>query len=520
MTEQTRASDITTSITVEMVPASLLRDAATLLRALSEASLGDRSMVILALAVIQTTRMPVARLVSLLTSRQKDLRRVHNPKALYSMLRPDLGASFGEDAFIGIYVAVTGAVDDMLDEEALVPLRHSAPRRILDELAPQPRRTARSKPPGSIDAAPSRPRLGMAPMPKMESFGTADAYAPPPTPAASAPDPVESPPPTAPGPPAGSTAGPPPDDLAALRANAPARANADAAGPVAGKPAVSAPTEPLDVSAFAPAAILRAELALVQVFLHRPEQAEAAAALAREADAGAARRGITTLLLEVAEGQRVDIVLEAAGAVIDTPAQWLVWRGRPIACQFWLAVAADFSARSLAARVVVSVDRAPAGALRFVLPVADQAAASRPLEMKGDSARRYSHAFLSYASPDRAEVLKRAQALKALGVSFFQDLLSLEPGQKWEKRLYEEIDRCDLFLLFWSSHAAASKWVVAETERALARQKSKDEALPDIVPIVLEGPPLPKVPENLKAIHMNDWLRYVIAVEEAKPPQP
>jgi hypothetical protein len=141
-------------------------------------------------------------------------------------------------------------------------------------------------------------------------------------------------------------------------------------------------------------------------------------------------------------------------------------------------------------------------------------------EMQG-RARRYRRAFLSYASPDRAEVLKRAQSLKVVGIDFFQDLLSLEPGDRWENRLYEEIDKCDLFLLFWSTHAAKSQWVIKETERALARRGATiHDGEPSIIPIVLEGPPVPHPPSSLADIHFNDALRYVIAAVEADPPRP
>ena len=159
--------------------------------------------------------------------------------------------------------------------------------------------------------------------------------------------------------------------------------------------------------------------------------------------------------------------------------------------------------------------------MRFRLPVVEHvSAADDQADIRGHAARRYRHAFLSYASPDRAEVLKRAQALKAVHVDFFKDLLSLEPGEIYPPRLYEEIDRCDLFLLFWSSHAKASRWVTDETDRALARRGGKPDAPPDIVPIVLEGPPVPAPPESWKDIHFNDWLRYVIAAEEASSTRP
>ena len=78
-------------------------------------------------------------------------------------------------------------------------------------------------------------------------------------------------------------------------------------------------------------------------------------------------------------------------------------------------------------------------------------------------------------------MLKRAQGLRAGRIDFFQDLLSLDPGDQWAARLYQEIDRCDLFLLFWSSNAKQSQWVMKEVEYALARRKSSG-GIPDITP--------------------------------------
>jgi len=90
--------------------------------------------------------------------------------------------------------------------------------------------------------------------------------------------------------------------------------------------------------------------------------------------------------------------------------------------------------------------------------------------------------------------------------------LSIEPGERWEQRLYEEIDRCDLFLLFWSKNAARSEWVLREAERAVARQDASEGTEPDITPIVLEGPPVPEpIPDWLQHLHFNDHLIFLIA---------
>ena len=82
--------------------------------------------------------------------------------------------------------------------------------------------------------------------------------------------------------------------------------------------------------------------------------------------------------------------------------------------------------------------------------------------------------------------------LQAAHIEFFQDFLSIEPGERWERQLYKEIDVCDLFLLFWSSSAVQSQWVLREAELAVARQNASPDEEPDITPIILEGPPVPQ----------------------------
>jgi hypothetical protein len=105
--------------------------------------------------------------------------------------------------------------------------------------------------------------------------------------------------------------------------------------------------------------------------------------------------------------------------------------------------------------------------------------------------------------------------LKRLGLEVFQDLLALEPGERWERALYRNIDKADLFLLYWSSQAAASDWVIKEAEYALARQDNGADI--QIMPVLLEGPPAPPAPQSLNALHFNDPIRYIIAAQAAAP---
>ena len=275
----------------------------------------------------------------------------------------------------------------------------------------------------------------------------------------------------------------------------------------------------VEASVFAPPNGRPDEDILVQVFLHRLSDAAIVESLAHEPDETAKRRDTKTLTTEIAIGTRVDFVLDAPGLIVrdgfadNTAAQYLIWRGVPDTCKFLLGVPSKASGRAQSVTVRLFVDGAAVGMLRFMIKI-DAGLPVEPVQIPPTTATRFKRAFLSYSSTDRVEVLKYAYALKAARISFFQDLLDIKAGSEWEKRLNEEIDECDLFLLFWSSNAARSEWVLRETLRALARRDASSDEVPDITPIILEGPPVPKPPEPLRHLHFNDAIRYVIAACE------
>jgi TIR domain-containing protein len=258
---------------------------------------------------------------------------------------------------------------------------------------------------------------------------------------------------------------------------------------------------------------------LVQVFLHRLSDAAIVQSLAQEPDESAKRRDTKTLAVEMAIGTRVDFVLDAPGLIVrdgfadNSTAQYLIWRGVPESCKFLLGVSPKASGRAQPVTVRLFVNGTAVGKLQFMLKI-DDALHIDPVQISLTTATRFKRAFLSYSSADRVEVLKYAYALKAARISFFHDLLEIKAGSEWEKRLIKEIDECDLFLLFWSSNAARSDWVLRETLRALGRREASSGEVPDITPIILEGPPVPKPPEPLRHLHFNDAIRYVIAACE------
>jgi TIR domain/Histone H1-like nucleoprotein HC2 len=268
------------------------------------------------------------------------------------------------------------------------------------------------------------------------------------------------------------------------------------------------PTEDMvDCSVFGPPTAPPGGTALIQVFLHLANQAKRAKDLAARMDSAATIKATKALDLAVRRGATIDIAFAASGLTVDEPVQSVVWRGEPAYCQFLVAIPAGAGGQNFFPVVRVSVDGKLIGRIAFSL--SSGAVASQPAsEPLGDHAGPYKYAFVSYASKDREEVLKRVQMLEVMKTQFFQDILSLDPGDRWENKLYENIDRCDLFLLFWSKAAKDSKWVIREAEYALRRRDKKPDREPDLVPVVLEQNVLP--PESLSALHFNDRVGYLI----------
>jgi hypothetical protein len=198
-------------------------------------------------------------------------------------------------------------------------------------------------------------------------------------------------------------------------------------------PAAQSKTDVADVIAFAPQKVTRGESFLVQVFVGKTGEDEAAAkTVALASDPSASKRAIATLDVELAYGDRIDFKLEAAGLSIEEAEQSLIWRREPRSCAFIVTVPNDYAADHAAIKARVYRQAVPIGKIVFSMPIGAEVP-SESLAPVGDISRVYRRAFLSYASSDRSEVIKRAQALRAARIDFFMDLLSIEPGERWEK---------------------------------------------------------------------------------------
>lgn len=269
--------------------------------------------------------------------------------------------------------------------------------------------------------------------------------------------------------------------------------------------------DPVDFTIFSPAVVSSGEAFMVQVYAHRPEQAQVASQLAKEFDADAARRGFTSLEADVERGEMLMVHLSLPGLQVSSQKR-LKWDGEPRAVQFHVLVPSDVGKRNVVGTVMISKEHVPLGHIKFKLTVEETGAirAAAKSVPSGESARRYRKAFISYASQDRAEVIKRVQMLARLKINYFENVLDLEPGTRWQQELYRHIDDSDLFLLFWSSAAKQSEWVIREVNYALKQQSSSATMLPEIIPVIIEGPPPVEPPPELAHLHFDDYLVYFI----------
>jgi hypothetical protein len=295
-----------------------------------------------------------------------------------------------------------------------------------------------------------------------------------------------------------------------LLADAPAR-HAEPAPPAQAPPA--APREDVECTLFAPAKVTAGNAYIIQVWLHRPEQLSEVTRKAQVVRADAERRGTKEIPDGLALGNRLRFSLEAGRFAVESLyGMEMAWDGNPVVAHFMVEIP-DGRASRIAARVILILEDVPVASLRFMLSVEAETPSAQAPAPAAQTFTPYRKAYVSYASEDRLAVLTRVQALRVAGISVSMDLLSIEPGERWEKELFRLIDEADVFYLFWSEAAARSEWVEREVRYALERKQQSADGRPEIVPVVMSVPP-PPPPDYLSDIHFNDPLLYFIGAED------
>ena len=209
-------------------------------------------------------------------------------------------------------------------------------------------------------------------------------------------------------------------------------------------------------------------------------------------------------------GTLLRVRVAVPGFEISDAEDTIIWEGEIGNASFPIRAPGSMALGTYPCLAHVYANGLQAAKIHFILEVASQSSAVRPVESEHHTIRS---AFASYASADRDEVLARVQGIqKALpDLDVFLDVASLRSGQVWAERLSAEILRRDIFYLFWSKAASQSEWVRREWQLALA---NRGPHFIDPVPLIdpREAPPPPELAGHL---HFNDWvLAYM-----RKPPR-
>lgn len=220
-----------------------------------------------------------------------------------------------------------------------------------------------------------------------------------------------------------------------------------------------------------------------------------------QATLGQRIKAAASSILKARRDQLFRITLRSPDVPELCASETLRWNGRYATVDMELLLPEDFDKKQLRLHGRVYADDAVVTDLKVIL----QANAPQPQVLPCEKCVLRS-AFISYASADRAQVASRIQGIQlaAPEMDLFFDVESLHRGERWEPRLFQEIDKRDLFYLFWSKNAAQSPWVARELAYAISRK-----GVEWIEPVPLEPPESCPPPEELRDRHFNDWtLRY------------
>ncbi|TAK13530.1 MAG: toll/interleukin-1 receptor domain-containing protein [Anaerolineae bacterium] len=111
----------------------------------------------------------------------------------------------------------------------------------------------------------------------------------------------------------------------------------------------------------------------------------------------------------------------------------------------------------------------------------------------------YPKVFVSYSHKDKAIVEQVERATGLLGVQYLRDVNFLRSGEKWNPAILAKIDEANLFQLFWSANAKASRYVEQEWRHALAKGR------PNFIRPTYWEQPMPQPPPELADLEFTPY---------------
>ena len=253
-------------------------------------------------------------------------------------------------------------------------------------------------------------------------------------------------------------------------------------------------------SVFAPAEVKKGTNMLVQVFLHTANNEGKVQIIASQADKNAERRGYTPLSCKMKKGDKADIEINIYDKkLLKNERKSIIWNGEFTQCSFRHFIDENIEADNLYCEVNVYVNGVPVGCTSFLTDIVAHEA--RNIYAK-QNAKRFEKIFVSYSHQDYDRVKYLVQGFRAQGIDYFFDRDNLRSGDVYSERIFEYIDKADLFMLCWSANARKSEYVGKEIERALSHvypQVARESETLKIRPISIE--PRADFPPSMRDIY-------------------
>lgn len=199
--------------------------------------------------------------------------------------------------------------------------------------------------------------------------------------------------------------------------------------------------------------------------------------------------------LQIKRGTKITVILESDVATLKQSVEQRVWSGKYVKFDFAVLVPADFKGNAMLFTATVYFDNVLATRINFTAYCQSFGTQYPKIERKD-----FRSAFISYASDDRKEVALVLQGMRRSrpDLEVFFDIETLQSGESWENKLYEEIDKRDVLYLFWSQRAKESEWVEREWRYAL-----ETKGLSGIEPMPLVKPKDCPPPQELSSLHFG-----------------
>lgn len=122
--------------------------------------------------------------------------------------------------------------------------------------------------------------------------------------------------------------------------------------------------------------------------------------------------------------------------------------------------------------------------------------------------------FLSFASADKATAREIWQTLAQSGLRVFWSTETLKEvtGRSFLSVIQESLVKSQHFVLFWTAHAKASKWVKVEYETFYSQCHLMDEGSRRLISLLDTGEPISSLPPFLRNLQITGSVQEVVSL--------